>query len=82
MRNGDLCMFEEKVRALWDDVRGDAGGKTRPGGASEDAGPGARPSSKLFRCPDCEVVYLAVEKDVCSSCRAEVTEVSPTLTNG
>lgn len=73
-------MFEEKVRLLWDDVRGAVGGKTRPSGPSGNSASGSR--SKLFRCPECEVVYLALEKDVCSSCRSEVTEVSPTLTNG
>lgn len=73
-------MFEEKVRVLWDNVRGDVDGETQPSGASEPSGSG--PRSKLFRCPECEVVYLALEKDVCSSCRGEVTEVSQTLTNG
>jgi hypothetical protein len=75
-------MLEDTVRALWADVRGVSGGKARSSGAAGEAGSGARPNSKLFRCPDCEVVYLALEKESCSSCRGEVTEVSPTLTDG
>lgn len=27
---------------------------------------------RLFRCPSCETVYIATEKDFCSSCEMEV----------
>lgn len=72
-----MSMFGDTVRAFWEDVRGDASGQPPSSGASGDSR--SRPHSKLFRCPECEDVYLALEKEVCSSCCCEVTEVSPTL---
>lgn len=72
-------MLVEKLRSLWADARSDPDPDTRSSDPSGDSDP--EPKSKLFRCPECDVVYLALEKDRCSSCRSEVTEVSPTLTN-
>lgn len=69
-------MIVEKVRSVW--TRGREAGSEH---ASEDADEhrSSTPDSKLFRCPTCDVVYLALEKEVCSSCRGEVREVSPSL---
>ena len=69
-------MLGEKVRDIWADVQSmtDAGTE----GAAEES-PAAAPDSSLFQCSECDVVYIALEKDRCSSCRNEVTEVSPTL---
>jgi hypothetical protein len=74
-------MIVERLRALWpsadavpvqdaDAVAGDDG-TGRPSGAA---------GSKLFSCPECDVVYVAVEKDVCSNCRSDVREVPSSLT--
>lgn len=73
-------MLEEKVRSLWPG-RGDAAGGEPP--AEEPPGsPSAGPSSKLFSCSQCDVVYIALEKDVCSSCRGELREVPKTFSHG
>ena len=68
-------MLGEKVRGIWADVTSmtDSGAR-----GAEDAS-GAEPDSSLFQCSHCDEVYIALEKDRCSSCRTEVTEVSPTL---
>lgn len=72
-------MLVEKVRSVWSRDR-EAGGEH----ASEDAGEQgtSTPDSKLFSCPACDIVYLALEKEVCSSCSGEVQEVSPSLSQG
>lgn len=71
-------MFVEKMRSLWSSERADGGGEqARDDGAEPSA---STPDSKLFNCPQCDVVYLASEKDVCSSCRGEVREVPMTFT--
>jgi len=59
-------------------VRTDEGqplGRTRTGGAASSA----ERNTKLFECPSCETVYVAVEKSACSNCDAPVEEVSATL---
>jgi hypothetical protein len=80
-------MLVEKVRTLWTDMRGEMGdddgaiGAEDPGqdaAAAEPAGE-SMPDSRLFSCPECDAVYLALEKERCSSCRAEVTEVRGSL---
>jgi hypothetical protein len=69
-------MLGEKVRDLWAGAkRVTDAGSTPPDDASTDEGP----RSSLFQCSECDVVYVAIEKDRCSSCRNEVTEVSQTL---
>lgn len=72
-------MIVEKMRSVWT-RDGETGGEH----ASEDADErrSSTPDSKLFSCPTCDVVYLALEKDVCSSCSGEVREVSPSLSQG
>jgi len=50
-------------------------GRTRTrGGASS-----ATRNTKLFECPSCENVYVAVEKSTCSDCDTPVEEVAATL---
>lgn len=71
-------MIVEKVRSVWTRA-GEAGGEHTAEDADERH---SRPESKLFSCPTCDVVYLALEKDVCSSCSGEVREVSPSLSQG
>lgn len=73
-------MLAQKVRSLWSDT-GEEEGSRRPGGDT----PGSAASSsasKLFSCSECDVVYIALEKEVCSSCRGEVREVPKTFTHG
>lgn len=31
----------------------------------------------LFRCPDCDAVYVAIDKDACSTCETSVEEAPP-----
>lgn len=69
-------MLGEKVRSVWADVQS----MTETSSPLADEGRDAtEPNSSLFQCSECDVVYIALEKDRCSSCREEVTEVSPTL---
>lgn len=73
-------MLAEKVRSLWSGT-GDEEGSQRPA----DAAPGtasSSPASKLFSCSECDVVYIAREKEVCSSCRSELHEVPKTFNGG
>ena len=73
-------MLEQKVRALWPGG-GDPEGSDRP--ADDASGSSTSgPSSKLLSCSQCDVVYIALEKDVCSSCRGELREVPKTFTHG
>ena len=69
-------MLGEKVRDVWADVQDMTG---RSSLLEDDEVEGTEPNSSLFQCSECDVVYIALEKDRCSSCREEVTEVSPTL---
>ena len=76
-------MLGETVRRLWADATStndhtDMEAKT-DGGTATEAGD---PDSSLFQCAECDVVYIALEKERCSSCRTEVDEVSPTLRHG
>ena len=73
-------MLEQKVRSLWPGG-GDAEGSDR---RTDDAPASAAssPNSKLFSCSQCDVVYIALDKEVCSSCRGEVREVSKTFSHG
>ncbi|QLD91119.1 hypothetical protein HWV07_19540 [Natronomonas salina] len=72
-------MLKEKVQSLWSRSRTNGGDAPSTGGSEPAA---STPDSKLFSCPQCDVVYLALEKDVCSSCRGEVREVSTTFSHG
>lgn len=69
-------MLVEKVRSVWE--RGQESGSETTSDESEERG-ASTPDSKLFSCPECDVVYIALEKDVCSSCSGDVREVSPSL---
>lgn len=69
-------MLKEKVRSIWNLTEG---GDRSAADTSETRA--STPDSKLFSCPQCDVVYLALEKDVCSSCRSEVREVSTTFSH-
>lgn len=73
-------MVVDKVRSIWGDVRSDVGDDSARSEDDEDER--TRPESKLFSCPECDVVYLALEKERCSNCRSEVSEESPTLSKG
>ena len=73
-------MIGETVRTLLTGT-----GLTNPFESSDDdesARSRSGPQSSLFSCPECDVVYIAIDKETCSSCRGDVREVSPTLTNG
>lgn len=37
------------------------------------------PESSLFRCRDCDVVYIATDKSTCPNCGESVTRVPSTL---
>lgn len=69
-------MLGEKVRSIWADAKQLTDSATA-GAADGDAPTG--PNSSLFQCSECDEVYIALEKDRCSNCRTEVTEISPTL---
>lgn len=72
-------MIVENVRSLWTGIAAKAD-DVRPTEAASGTS-SSSPDSKLFTCPRCDVVYLALEKDVCSSCRGEVQEVSTSLSH-
>lgn len=72
-------MLKEKVRSFWSRNRTEGGDAST---ADDSERMASTPDSKLFSCPQCDVVYLALEKDVCSSCRSEVREVSTTFSHG
>ena len=72
-------MLKEKVQSFWSKNRTEGGDASA---ASDSEPASSTPDSKLFSCPQCDVVYLALEKDVCSSCRSEVREVSTTFSHG
>ena len=55
------------MRSLW------------PRGDSEDAGDENRVSAGLFRCSECERVYIATDKRTCSNCNGAVQQVPATL---
>ena len=38
--------------------------------------------SALFRCPSCELVFVAVEKEQCSHCESQVTKIEETGNRG
>lgn len=69
-------MLGEKVRSLWADAKNMTDSGTTVEGEASSA---PEPNSTLFQCSECDVVYVAIEKDRCSSCRNEVTEVSQTI---
>lgn len=71
-------MIVEKLLTLLSTV---ADGKD--GAATDDAAGtrGDSPRSRLFSCPECDVVYVASEMDACSNCRADVREVSSSLSH-
>lgn len=72
-------MFVEKVRSLWGDARRRDEVESAP--AEEPDGGRTEPVSSLFSCPECDVVYIALDKQQCSNCRSEVREVRSTLSN-
>lgn len=45
----------------------------------EDLSPADESRSTLYQCPDCESVYVALDKQTCSTCDAAVEEVPSTL---
>ncbi|MFC4447916.1 hypothetical protein [Halorussus aquaticus] len=49
-------------------------------GTTSDSGATRRDESRssLFRCPDCEAVYIATDKDTCSTCETTVQRVPST----
>ena len=62
-------------------LRGDSAGDgdtTTPQkevGEGNGASPGRQPSPHLFRCPSCEMVYIAYTRETCETCHTDVTEV-------
>lgn len=62
-------------------VEGQFGGTSDgPGGEDDEeelAQPDA-PRAALFQCPDCESVYVAVDKRTCITCEAAVEEIPST----
>ena len=64
--------------------RNDAGEDARDGAgkgpaATQRRGDGTTREASLFQCPDCEAVYVATDKDTCSTCGAAVDQVPSTL---
>lgn len=48
-------------------------GSTQP---AEKEGEHTETESQLYECPDCQQVYVAIDKDICSSCETEVEAVA------
>lgn len=67
-----LNAFVARLQSLWSATRAATDGLEL--GESEDPRPG------LFHCPTCGVVYIAVDKETCSSCETTVESVPSTLT--
>jgi hypothetical protein len=45
---------------------------------TEDGDP-ETPDSRLYRCPDCETVYIAVDTHLCSSCDTAAEQILSTI---
>ncbi|MDT3435314.1 hypothetical protein [Haloarcula sp. 1CSR25-25] len=45
-----------------------------PGGSGDD-GEADEPESNLYECPSCESVFVAIDKETCSSCRTPVERI-------
>ena len=44
------------------------------GGSGDDAD-ADEPESNLYECPSCESVFVAIDKETCSSCRTSVERI-------
>jgi ribosomal protein L37E len=73
----------ERIAGVLAGLRNGSVGTAGPtGGADEGTASVDRDASgRLFRCPSCETVYVAVEKRTCSSCDVEVTRIRSTVTS-
>lgn len=47
--------------------------RTEPDGDSE------APDPRLYRCPDCDTVYIAAETQLCSSCDTTAEQIPSTI---
>lgn len=45
----------------------------------ENSSPPEGPQAALFQCPDCESVYVAIDKRTCTPCETTVEQVPSTL---
>lgn len=45
----------------------------------EDPTPPEGPQPALFQCPDCESVFVAVDKQTCATCETDVEQVPSTF---
>lgn len=46
------------------------------GGSGDSDGPVAdEPESNLYECPSCESVFVALDKETCSSCQTPVEQI-------
>lgn len=55
--------------------------QTAADGGTARAGAAVRSASSLFRCPDCETVYVARDKQTCRTCGTDVVDVDSTVPN-
>ena len=48
---------------------------------SDDADPSPQNDARstLYQCPDCESVYVAIDKEACDTCDTAVEEIPSTL---
>lgn len=62
-------------------VEGQLGGKDEAAAREDDEDPSSpdEPQPALFQCPDCESVYVAVDKRTCTTCETAVEQVPSTL---
>lgn len=52
---------------------------TQKSGGSEGTATDEGGSPDLFRCPSCDTVYVAIDKEACSNCGTGVKQVRSTL---
>lgn len=49
------------------------------GKSDAEAEPQEESEASCFQCPDCEAVFIATHKDICSTCRTGVNEIPSAL---
>lgn len=69
------------VSSLLSAVEGQFDRTDEPPAQEDDEDPGLPegPQAALFQCPDCESVYVAIDKRTCTACETAVERVPSTL---
>lgn len=75
-----LSKFLDAFDGTSREAKTDGGNEEATAGETPAASEQRQPQSSLFECPECDKTFVAVEKATCSSCGADVREISATLT--